>query len=166
MNGELLFSKIGISEKIGQDIFLLLLILLVSFLFSLLIGRHRILAVLINTYVSFALLSVAPEKLFSSDLNKFFVFLVILIVLTLANRRFFDVYFPGSSSSIFWKMALLGFLEITLILSIALSFLPKKEALNYVSLSAYDYLVLDWSQLFWMIAPLAFVFFFGRKRLG
>jgi len=159
-----LLLKIGISEQLTQDVSLVLIILLASFLLGMLIGRNRIMALLISTYVSFALLSAVPEDFWSNFSYKFFTFLGILVILTLANKRFLDVYFSGTGSSFLWKIFFMSFLEIVLILSIGLSFLPAKEALGYVSTNAYGYLVLGWSKIFWMVAPLIFMFFFGRRH--
>lgn len=159
-----LLLKIGISQQLTQDVSLVLIILLASFLFGMLVGRNRIMAVLISTYVSFALISVVPGTIWPSYSYKFFAFLGILAILTLANKRFLDVYFSGTGSSFLWKVFFISFLEIVLILSIGLSFLPAKEALGYVSSNAYGYLVLGWSKIFWMVAPLIFMFFFGRRH--
>jgi hypothetical protein len=159
-----LLLKIGISEQLTQDVSLVLIIFLASFLFGMLIGRNRIMAVLISTYVSFAMISVVPGNIWPNYNYKFFVFIGILAILTLANKRFLDVYFSGTGSSFLWKIFFISFLEIILVLSIGLSFLPAKEALGYVSVNAFGYLVLGWSKIFWMVAPLVFMFFFGRRR--
>ncbi len=159
-----LLLKIGISEQLTQDVSLILIILVASFLFGMLIGKHRIMAVLTSTYVSFALITVLPETLWPGDSYKFFTFLGILAILTFANKRFLDVYFSGSGSSFLWKVFFISFLEIMLVLSIGLSFLPAKEALGYVSANAYHYLVSGWAPIIWMVAPLVFMFFFGRKH--
>jgi len=164
MNLSALLLKIGISEQLTQDVSLVLIILLASFLFGMLVGRHRIMAVLTSTYVSFALISVTPISIWPNYSYKFFAFLGILAVLTLANRRFLDVYFSGTGSGFLGKIFFISFLEIILILSIGLSFLPVKEALGYVSSSAYSYLVLGWAKIVWMVAPLVFMFFFGRRH--
>jgi hypothetical protein len=159
-----LLLKIGISQQLTQDVSLVLIILLASFLFGMLIGRNRIMAVLISTYVSFALLSAVPGDFWPNFSYKFFTFLGILAILTLANKRFLDVYFSGTGSSFLWKIFFMSFLEIILVLSIGLSFLPAKEALGYVSANAYSYLVPGWSRVFWMVAPLIFMFFFGKRH--
>lgn len=159
-----LLSKIGISEQLTQDVSLILIILVASFLFGILAGKHRIMAVLISTYVSFALISVTPASIWPNYSYKFFTFLGIMTILTIANRRFLDVYFPGSGSSFLGKVYFISFLEIILILSIGLSFLPVKEALGYVSANAYNYLVSGWALIVWMVAPLVFMFFFGRRH--
>jgi hypothetical protein len=159
-----LLAKIGISQQLTQDVSLVLIILLASFLFSMLVERHRIMAVLIGTYVSFALISVIPEAIWPDYRYKFFAFLGILTILALANKRFLDVYFSGSGPSFFGKIFFISFLEIALVLSIGLSFLPDKEALGYVSANAYSYLVSGWAKMVWMTAPLVFMFFFGRRH--
>ncbi|MBU2028361.1 hypothetical protein KJ761_00505 [Patescibacteria group bacterium] len=164
MNLSTLLLKIGISQQLTQDVSLIVIIIIASFLFGMLVGKHRIMAVLISTYVSFALSSVLPETIWPSDNYKFLAFLGILALLTIANRRFLDVYFPGTGSSFLWKVFFMSFLEIMLILSIGLSFLPAKETLDYVSSTAYSCLVSGWAKIVWMVAPLVFMFFFGRRH--
>ena len=108
-----LLLKIGISQQLTQDVSLVLIILLASFLFGMLVGRHRIMAVLTSTYVSFALISVTPISIWPNYSYKFFAFLGILAILTIANRRFLDVYFPGTGSSFLGKVYFISFLEIS-----------------------------------------------------
>lgn len=164
MNLSALLLKVGISQQLTQDVSLVLIILLASFLFGMLIGRNRIMAVLISTYVSFAMVSVVPGTIWPNESYQFFAFLGIAVILILANKRFLDVYFSGTGSGFLGKIFFISFLEIILILSIGFSFLPAEEALVYVSANAYSYLVLGWSKIFWMVAPLVFMFFFGRRH--
>jgi len=163
MNLTSILSKIGLSQKMSQDIILILFIALASFIYGMLIGRSRLMTVLVNVYVVFAIMVVVPASLLADYNTKIIAFLGLLIGLTFLNKGFFNVSFSGSGPGFFFRVFLMSFLQITLILSIVLSFLPVKVALEYVSKTAYGYLVPDWSMLVWMVAPLVFTFFIHKK---
>lgn len=165
MNLSLIFSKLGISQDIAQDVTLLLTIVLASFIFGMLIGRYRIVSILINIYISFAIVTVIPEKFFEDYTLKLIFFLGIIVSLALFNRRLFEVYFTGSGSGFLWRVFAMSFLEVMLLLSITLSFLPKKIALGYVSAKAFDYLAFGTAPLIWMVIPIVFLIFV-HKRLN
>lgn len=163
MNLTLILSKIGLSPKVSQDIMLILFIALASFVYGMLIGRHRLMTVLINIYVAFALIAVVPKSLLADYDTKIIAFLAVLVGLTILSKRFFDISFSGSGSAFLFRIFSMSFLQMALVLSIILAYLPAKVALEYVSKTAYGYLVLDWAMLFWMAAPLAYMFFVYNK---
>ena len=163
MNVTLLFSNLGLSSKSSQDIMLVLFVALVSFVYGMLIGKYRLMTVLINTYVSFAIISVVPHKIFPDYTMELLAFFIILILLTVFNKRFFDLSFTGSGSSFLWRVFSMSFLQIVLLLSITFSITPKKVALTYVSSTAYAYLTKGWSPLVWMALPLVYMYFIYKK---
>ena len=164
MNLNVILSKIGISTSLTQDFSLLIFMALASFIYGMLLGKHKLMTVLINIYVSFAVITVLPKEIVLDYNTKIIIFLIILVALTLMSRRFFDVSFSGAGSSFLWKVFLVSFIQIGMVLSIIFSLMPKKEALVYISANAYDYLVSGWALLIWMALPLVFMFFFYRKN--
>jgi len=82
----------------------------------------------------------------------------------LMNKRFFDLSFSGAGSSFLWRVFVISFMEISLILSIVLTIMPKKEALNFISGTAYGYLVSGWAPLIWVVLPLAFMFMVYKRN--
>jgi len=163
MNFNLILSKLGISAQITQDVSLIIFTVLISFVYGMLLGKHKLMTVLVNIYISFAIITVIPANLIMNASTKILVFLSILVGLTIMSRRFFDITFSGAGSAFIWRVFLISFLEIGLILSIILSLMTKKEALSYISSNAYYYLVTGWAPLIWMSLPLAFMFFVYRK---
>jgi len=144
---------------------LLLALVFISFIFGMFIGRYRLLTVLINTYVSFAILSVIPPGFISDYSYELIAFLTLVVGLTLLGKKIFEIHISGAGSGFLWRVFAMSFLEVTLLLSIILSILPKKTALSYVSSSSLDYLASPNARLIWMVAPLIFLFFI-HKRLN
>jgi len=64
-----------------------------------------------------------------------------------------------------WRVFAMSFLEVVFLISIVLSIVTKKMALEYISPTAFNYLASENARLAWMIIPLAFMFFI-HKRLN
>lgn len=161
-----LLSKLGVSPALTQDISLLIVIALLSFVFGMFIGRYKLITILINIYVAFAIMMVVPAQYFSGDyLYKLIFFLAGVIILTLISKRLFEIYISGSGSGFLWRVFAMSFLEVVFLISIVLSIIPKKIALGYISPTAFNYLASENARLAWMIIPLAFMFFI-HKRLN
>lgn len=163
MNLSLILSKLGIPVSLSQDIILLLAAVLISFIFGTFIGRYRLVTVLINIYVSFAVVSVIPQGFLSGYSTTLLIFGALVILLTIFGRKLFEIHISGAGSGFLWKVFVMSFLEVGLILSIILSMLPSKVALSYVSSNAYNLLVSGNAQFIWMIAPLVFMLFMHRR---
>ena len=165
MDLESLFSKIGVSQNFVQDATLLLIVILASFIFGMFIGRYKLITILINIYVSLAILSAVPAGYLENYTHQLIFFFAALIILTLVSKRLFEIYISGSGSGFLWRVFIMSFLEVMLLLSIALSIAPKRIALDYVSGMSYQYLASPEAQFIWMIIPLAFMFAI-HKRLN
>jgi hypothetical protein len=163
MNLNYLLSQVGLSQKTGQDVVLVLFVALVGFIYGMLIGRSKIMTVLVNIYVAFAIITVIPKELVIDPMTKVFIFLGMIIALTFLSRKFFDLSFSGAGPSFLWRIFSMSFLQVAMVLSVILAIIPKKDALVYVSTSAYGYLTLGWAPLVWMALPLAYMLFLYRK---
>jgi len=159
MNISLLLSKVGLSSSLSQDMMLIIFVALVGFIYGMVLGKHKLMSVLVNIYVAFAIINVIPEK---ND-YEIYIFLGLLVALTILSRKVFDVYFASGGSAFMWRIFTVSFFQIILIISILLSMLPKQEALSYVSSTAYGYLVVGWAPLVWMCIPLIAMFILHRK---
>ena len=160
--GEML-SKIGLSQQLTQDVSLLIVVALASFIFGMFIGRYKLITILINIYVSFAVMTVVPAEYFSDYMYRLIFFLAGIIILTLVSKKLFEIYISGSGSGFLWRVFAMSFLEVIFLLSIILSIVPKKVALGYVSPTAFEYLASPNARFFWMVAPMAFMFFIYKK---
>lgn len=163
MDITLLLSKIGISQNFVQDFTLLLVIVAVTVAFAFLVGRHRLVQMLISTYIALALLQSFPEKYLSNFSYELIFFFIVLVLVTIFSKKIFGIYI--SSSEFMWRIFMVSFLEVVLLLSIVFTIIPKKIALGYISPNAYDYLVSPIFHFTWLFIPLLFVYLI-RKRLN
>jgi hypothetical protein len=158
-----IFSQIGISPKIAQDVVLVLFVAFISFVYGMLVGRYRLIPALINIFASFAILSAVPGNVLPDYTSKLILFFALWGGLTIFSRKFFDVPFYGSGTSFLWRVFSMSFLQGVLLLSIAFSIIPRKVALTYISPNALGYLTEGWAPLIWMTLPLAYLFFIYRR---
>jgi hypothetical protein len=165
MNLSLLLSKLGLSTSLSQDITLLLIVIFVSFVFGMFIGRFKLISILINIYVSLSIISAVPEKYLTDYTYKLLGFLILVTLLSLVGKKLFEIHISGAGTGFLWRVFAMSFLEVVMLISIILTMLPKKIALDYVSASSYAYLASENARLIWLIAPLAFMFFI-HKRLN
>lgn len=163
MDLNLIFSKVGVPTNLIQDVTLLLIVLLASFIFGMFIGRYKLLTILVNIYVSVAVLSAVPISLFPDYTYRLIFFFSTLIILIIISKRLFEIYISGSGSGFLWRVFIMSFLEVVFLFSVALSIVPKNVALGYVSPMSYEYLASQWAHLVWMIIPLAFLFFIHKR---
>lgn len=163
MNINLLLSKIGISQSFVQDFTLLLVVAILTVAVAFLVGRHRLIQSLIGIYISLALLGAFPEKYLSDFSYELIFFFIALVLVTIFSKKIFGIYI--SSSEFMWRIFVVSFLEVVLMLSIVFTITPKKTALEYISPNAYDYLVSPIFHFTWLFIPLLFVYLI-RKRLN
>ena len=155
MNLDLLLSKIGISQSFVQDFTLLLLVAILTVAVAFLIGRHRLIQSLIAMYISLALLQAFPEKYLSDFSYNLIFFFIALVLVTIFSKKILGIYI--SSSEFMWRIFVMSFLEVVLMLSIVFTITPKKIALDYISPNAYDYLVSPIFHFTWLFIPLLFI---------
>jgi hypothetical protein len=147
----------------SQDIVLLLFVVFVSFVYGMFLGKYKIMTVLINIYVSFALISVIPQDFLTDYNSRLLLFFALVAGLTLVSKRFFDLSMSGSGSYFLLRVFLMSFLQVALVLSIIFSIVPRKVALDYISLDAYGYLTFGWMPAVWMALTLAFMYFAYKR---
>ena len=159
-----IFQNFGLAKSATELITLVIVILAISGLFWLLIGRFRLHNFLINTYIALALVQVIPKDIMSFSKYSFLlVFLILIALLTLINKYLFDIHQYGSGLAI-WQVFVMSFLEIMLLLSIISSFLSTKEMLQYISVDYLKYFADPWWKVLWMAMPLLFLVMVKKRN--
>jgi len=158
-----IFLSLGLAKSATELATLALVVLAVSMVFWLLVGRFRLHNFLINTYIAFALVQVMPKDMMSFTKYSFLlIFLILVVLLTLLNRYLFDIHQYGSGLAI-WQVFVMSFLEVILLLSIIFSFLSAKDALQYVSKNYLMYFIDPWWRVIWMTMPLVFLILVKKR---
>lgn len=160
-----LFIKFGLPDILAKDISFLIFFFIISIAFGMVVGRFRLINVLINVYIAIAILTVMPKEVFSPhSVVALLFFVVAVIVLTMVDSHLFDIHISGSGGSFFWRLFVMSFFEAGLIFSVLMSFWNEVTLLQFVSSDIYNLFVSQYARIFWMMAPLFILFFINKKE--
>ncbi len=135
----------------------------ISLGFWVLIGRFRLHNALINIYISFAILQVAHKEILAfGKFMPLFIFLILVVFLTLVDSNLFEIHLSGSGLAI-WQVIILSFLEAGLLVSIIATLVPEKQILRYISINSFEYFSSSLASILWMVVPLLFLILIGRR---
>ena len=163
MQLEKVFSSFGLSASSAELVTLVLVLLAITVAFWLLIGRFRLHSVLLNIYISFALVGAIPKDVIGANVNLLvLIFLILIILLTLMGKYTFDIHLSGSGLA-YWQLLLMSFLEVGLIASIMATFVGDKTLLKFISKDALFYFSSPWAKFLWLALPLAFLAYINKR---
>ncbi len=154
------------------DIVILLFFAATIFVYSFAIGRDRIVAILISTYLALAVTTNFPFINYLADLLKSLgifafqaaAFLVVFLLLFVFLSRSQLVQNLSSFGGSLWQTVLFSFLQVGLLTSIILSFLPE-IALDNISIFTKTLFISDLGRFCWVVLPiLALVFIDNRDN--
>lgn len=158
------FTALHLPKNIAGDMSLLLLFIGMSLVFGFVFGRWKLINILINVYIALAFVGIIPaEMLVTSVYAKVGVFVILLVLLTAVDKRLFDLHISNVGTDFFWRLIVMSILVTGLIVSITLSFLPKKIALGYISATAFGYFASPIALIFWMVVPLLSLLFINNR---
>lgn len=152
------------------DLFIYLFFIVGTLLYGFTLGRDRVVSILIIIYISLAVINSTPyvDRIINGlniDLGQFFAFktvgfIVVFIVLFFLLSR--SVLLSNVSGSIrsgsLWQIILFSILQVGLLISIILSFLPEDIIGQLAPLTQYIF-VSDPARFIWIIAPIVGILF-------
>lgn len=156
--------------KPSWDLFVVIIFAASVFLYSFGLGRDRVFIFLISSYISLALfgkrsliLGILGVQMNNSFLTNvaFFAGGIFILFFILSNSAFTSV-FNGGAKGTWLQTAIIGFLQIGLVVSVVVSFLPPEEA-SALSLFIKSFFVDDQAQFFWLISPFFAMTIFKAK---
>lgn len=160
-----IFLDLGLSENLAGDFSFVIFFFMLSFAFGMLIGRFRLINVLINIYIAIAVLTVMPKEILTPySLAALFFFVATVIVLTMVDSHLFDIHISGSGGSFFWRLFVMSFFEMGLIFSVFISFWDKSILLKFISEDIFNIFASQYMKIFWMLVPLVVLFFVNKKE--
>jgi len=166
------FSFLGIDWSTPTwDIVILLFVAISVLIYSFTLGRDRIVALLLSTYLSLAVATNLPfMDQISAWINRLgflsfqvSAFLIVFIVLFIVLSRSSLLQGLSSLAGGWWQIILFSLLQVGLLVSIILSFLPAAVLMR---LSFFTQIIFtsDLGRFCWITLPiLALVFIHGRK---
>lgn len=159
------FSFLAIPKQWAGDLSFLLAFLGVSLILGFVFGRMKLLNILIDAYIAFALTSALPHGTFDTsppyaDAAFFFVMLAFLVAV---DSHLFDVHISNAGTDIFWRLVVMSLLVAGTITSILLALMPKSLVKGIVSPDAYGVFAGGWTLIIWLILPLISLLLINKR---
>ncbi|MDD2753685.1 MAG: hypothetical protein PHT44_03700 [Candidatus Portnoybacteria bacterium] len=151
-----------------------LVFLAVALAYGLFMGRNRLVAMMLGAYFSFLLTRAIPWKELSwlglkaapVSTTQIFIFLALVLGFYFAiphSSLRHTMRLGGKGSGAWWQILILSVLQIGLILSMIIAFLPAKVTAGLSPLAQIIF-VGPWPYFMWLLAPiLAIMFLRGRQ---
>lgn len=158
------FTALAWPKNLAGDLSFFLLFVGVSLALGFVLGRWKLISILINVYIALAFVGVLPANLFTvSPYAKAASFILLLILLTGIDRRLFDIHLSNYGSDFFWRLFVMSLLVTGMVVSVTLSLLSKSVALKLISAAAYGYFASPSALVFWMVVPLLSLLFINNR---
>ncbi len=153
---------------------MVLMFLVVAFVYSLLMGRNRLVTVILGTYFSFLIVKFFPWKELSlfgikespGSGAQIFIFLAIILgfYFLLPHSALGSVMkLRGRGRTSWWQSLILSILQIGLILSVVIGFLSAKIVAGLSPIAKMIFIG-SWPQFIWLFLPILAIMFLRRKR--
>jgi len=163
-------AKIGLANSAWQ-ILIPILLALAIFVYSVSLGRNRILALLLSTYVALAVVKAIPWPMFRLDNPS----VGLKIVVMLAIIFFIFIFMPNSAlgdtlglgykkvrTALMW-LFVFALLQLGLFASIILSFLPT-DNLTKVPDMVKQVFVRPEAAFIWLVLPMLVIMLYRKKK--
>ncbi|MFA6410896.1 MAG: hypothetical protein WCW26_04985 [Candidatus Buchananbacteria bacterium] len=152
------------------DLIILLFLIVSVLIYSFTLGRDRIVAVLVSTYLALAVTTNLPFMNKASawlSQNQVFgyqipVFLLVFAILFFMLSRSALTQGISNLSGSWWQVVVLSLLQVGLLISIILSFLPQTVANSFSEFTKIIF-ISDWGKFCWIILPILALVFFQPK---
>ncbi len=148
------------------DVFVYLFFIIGAFLYGFSLGRDRIIVILVSIYMALAVVGNAPVinqvnialKLTDNIVLQISLFLGLFVLLffLLSRSALIKTIGENSAPGKWWQVIVFSFLQVGLLISITLSFLPP-ETVSAFSEQTRQIFISDYGKSAWLILPIVFM---------
>lgn len=145
------------------DLFIFLFFIIGSLLYGFSLGRDRIIVILVSVYIALAIVGNAPvlnqfNLAFNVNDNfilriSFFLGIFVALFFFLARGALLRTLGDHTSGGAWWQVILFSFLQVGLLISITLSFLPAETQSSF-SHYTREFFLSDYGKSAWLILPI------------
>jgi hypothetical protein len=144
------------------DVFIIAFFVVAVFLYGLSLGRDRLIVILVSIYMALAVVANAPAmaRLEGNFALKAVSFIgIFLLLFFLVSRTSLGKVFSNLAAGKLWQVLLFSILQVGLLVSITLSFLPPESAGALHPLTRTIFAT-DMARFVWVVSPIAAMVFF------
>jgi hypothetical protein len=155
------------------DLFVYLFFAIGALLYGFSLGRDRIIVILVSIYMALAVVGNAPvinqfNLAFHISDNiilriTFFLGVFVVLFFLLSRSALIKTIGENSAPGKWWQVIVFSVLQVGLLISITMSFLPPETA-NAFSIQTQQIFMSDYGRSAWLIAPIVFMSLSPRKK--
>lgn len=146
------------------DLFIVLFFVVVALLYGLSMGRDRLIVLLVGIYMSLAVVNTAPfihnasatevgiDQLFAFKIGTFLGAFVLFFFL-ISRSALANTIGKNDSAGRWWHTIIFSFLQVGLLISVILSYLPR-EAIDHFAPLTRSLFTGDLPQFLWIVGPI------------
>ncbi len=161
--------------KPSWDLFVYLFFVIGALLYGFSLGRDRIIVILVSIYMALAVVGNAPivnqfNLAFHISENiilriTFFLGVFVVLFFLLSRSALIKTIGENSAPGKWWQVIVFSVLQVGLLISITLSFLPAETA-NAFSEQTRQIFISDYGKSAWLILPIVFMAISPKKKDG
>jgi len=129
-----------------------------------LLGRNRLVSVVIGVYASSALTGAVapllPKEFFLSEAG---IFSVSLVAFAFAGKSLFDIHVPSVPRDLLWRVIATGLVTTGMVTSVLVRLLPKKTVAAFPIPIPTEPFGAPLASFLWMSLPLFFLIILNRR---
>lgn len=142
------------------DLFLALIVPVAAVLYGLALGRDRVIVILVSIYMSLAVVAHLPNRIVLSSFAfqaSAFVGLFLILFFLLSRSALHKTIATSDNRGPLWQTFLLSILQVGLLISVVLSFMPDSSIQNLQPMTRHIF-VDPAAAFLWLIAPIFAMF--------
>ncbi len=129
-----------------------------------LLGRNRLVNVVMSVYVALVFTSASVDVLPKDfPLTQAWLFVLLLVLLTLVDRLLFEVHVPSLPQDTLWRVVVTGIIVTGMIVSVLVKLVPKKAVATFPISVPIEYFGTPLAGIIWLAVPLLALFFLNRR---
>jgi hypothetical protein len=158
------------------DLFIILFFVAAFLLYGLSLGRDRLVVIMVGLYMALAIVNTAPYFDFLNGYQaNFSVNNISILKITLFFGLFVVIFFlisrsalmntigAGSSQGSWWQTLIFSFLQVGLMISVVLSYLPK-EFIAKLSGQMQNFFISDPARFCWLVGPVLMMALVRKRK--
>ena len=160
------FQSINLTQP-NWDTFIVLLFIVGALLYGLSLGRDRVIVILVSVYMALAVVANAPVlrdlNLLQLSVNDnyvvkigFFLGMFVLLFFLLSRSALLHTIAASNAPGSWWQTIVFSILQVGLLISITLSFLPA-DMTRTLSEQTQQIFLSYWGKSGWLVLPVVFM---------
>lgn len=155
------------------DMFIVLFFIVATFIYATPLGRDRLLVILVSTYIALGIVKFVPffqVVRANISINDSFAFRVsiflgmfLVLFFFLSQSALLRVLGRAAEQGSWWQVIMFAFLQVGLLISVTLSFLPEELIVHLTPLTRQAF-VSDFAKAVWAIGPILAMIAVGSRN--